>query len=1089
MNYTSKKQNILDAWSMVEHLSEGDIKIDHNMKVLNDCSDNYIVSIQELLKKKQSKVTCPKKTGILLYANVFSFQDVVKILRDQFDLPQPVEEPKTGEKFFFSLMFDADINLLQDSIFFTKSGYILQHKNIPSFTDFSNYEEENKQKILQIFQECSTPEEKNIAIEKLLRVFKIDIFHSYFRVLNNVETEGTSLHSFFLSDLENARNVDTENLKLYLSGFSGERQNLDSKKDSSNFNRDLLTQILQPKNYPLGRFPTNPRYKLSFMQQVAVNLAVGYDTQKMRSVNGPPGTGKTTLLKDIFADYIVQQAYHMAKLSQKKGDSLEQIPVDKEKIAILSSEISDKNIVVASSNNGAVQNIVNELPLSSEIDSSFLDQVKEVDYFSSLANSASENESMESKKIQEEKWGLFSLEGGKSQNMQKILGKIEAMVETLDMSPIKDTSSIYQEFLTLYQKLSLERQIQQCLSDTTDTHQQRVYKHQNAEKISEEKEQELKNNLFQTTLQEVQNQEMCQEFKEKIQSYDDKILGIESSLFSLPSHKSFFFSLFCKKNPEAKTQRKKLLDEKNIYSQKKKDLEERLNSLQSKQSKLISKKEHILLQLTQSEGLLPSPNFEQDYDSLQLSNPCFNDDFRQKQSELFILALKVRKAFLQEHVDSLYQAKKIWKEQNKYLAQDRRDLIEIAWSWINLAIPVISSTFASFARMCKNLGPNSLGSLFIDEAGQALPWAGVGAILRSKQVMVVGDPFQIKPVLTLDAGILGLIGKRFQVGETYLSESASIQTLVDQASQYGFYRDRDTWIGIPLWVHRRCQDPMFTLSNELSYGGLMVQANKEPGKIDWFDIKGRAENKFVREQAEFLSNILKAMMEKDPAIGNKKEKDKVYVITPFANVAFQLAKELDKVGFTRREQGKPTNIGTIHTFQGKEAPIVFMVLGADEQSKGAAAWAVDEANMMNVAATRAKKEFYLIGDWTLYKNLDSNVIRITNKVINKFKSEHPNQPDEVLDRQFAIVVKSGKGKSSFYSYLKGEDGKTYVINETWFIKIKDGEHFLLNEGQRVSFPKVNSTLLAASKNDKIYFHQLDQENDYTDIRPEPDNAS
>lgn len=37
-----------------------------------------------------------------------------------------------------------------------------------------------------------------------------------------------------------------------------------------------------------------------------------------------------------------------------------------------------------------------------------------------------------------------------------------------------------------------------------------------------------------------------------------------------------------------------------------------------------------------------------------------------------------------------------------------------------------------------------------------------------------------------------------------------------------------------------------------------------------------------------------------------------------------------------------------------------MVLGADQQSAGAARWAVSEPNMMNVAATRAKKNFILL---------------------------------------------------------------------------------------------------------------------------------
>lgn len=92
-------------------------------------------------------------------------------------------------------------------------------------------------------------------------------------------------------------------------------------------------------------------------------------------------------------------------------------------------------------------------------------------------------------------------------------------------------------------------------------------------------------------------------------------------------------------------------------------------------------------------------------------------------------------------------------------------VIEAAWNWINMTIPVISSTFASISRMCKNLGKETLGHLFIDEAGQALPQAAVGAIYRSKYVMAVGDPLQIKPVLTLDSNTLDMLGRHFGVTE------------------------------------------------------------------------------------------------------------------------------------------------------------------------------------------------------------------------------------------------------------------------------------------------------------------------------------
>ncbi len=52
---------------------------------------------------------------------------------------------------------------------------------------------------------------------------------------------------------------------------------------------------------------------------------------------------------------------------------------------------------------------------------------------------------------------------------------------------------------------------------------------------------------------------------------------------------------------------------------------------------------------------------------------------------------------------------------------------------------------------------------------------------------------------------------------------------------------------------------------------------------------------------------LKEMIDKNPKILDKKEKDVVYVITPFSNVAYQLSQKLRKIHFTRYdEQGKPT---------------------------------------------------------------------------------------------------------------------------------------------------------------------------------------
>ncbi|WP_318023490.1 DEAD/DEAH box helicase [Ureaplasma urealyticum] len=366
-----------------------------------------------------------------------------------------------------------------------------------------------------------------------------------------------------------------------------------------------------------------------------------------------------------------------------------------------------------------------------------------------------------------------------------------------------------------------------------------------------------------------------------------------------------------------------------------------------------------------------------DYEKLQNFSPWFSNDFRTKQTNLFILALKVRKQFLKEQVHNLKKAIKIWHDKNTY--RQHKSAIQNAWHWINLAIPIISSTFASFNNMMNSMPKNSLGYVICDEAGQALPQVAVGAIFRSYKFIAVGDPKQIKPVLSYKI-------------DTLLD--VSVQTLVDKASKYGYYtqsnNDQDTtnWIGIPLWVHRRCTNPMFAIANAIAYDNKMVlpkNMQNLKGKTKWFNIKGKAIENYVKEQGEKLREEL--INKKKELSENHELKDKkIYVITPFKNVAKKLSallkNDFDKINSNSHES---ISVGTVHTFQGKEAPIVYLVMGADEQTINAAEWAVTEPNIINVAATRAKKEFYIMDDKELYKNL--GCMKKTIEIIDKYNQD------------------------------------------------------------------------------------------------------
>ena len=62
------------------------------------------------------------------------------------------------------------------------------------------------------------------------------------------------------------------------------------------------------------------------------------------------------------------------------------------------------------------------------------------------------------------------------------------------------------------------------------------------------------------------------------------------------------------------------------------------------------------------------------------------------------------------------------------------------------------------------------------------------------------------------------------------------------------------------------------------------------------------------------------------------------------------------------------SVGTIHAFQGKQSEGVILLLGGDPSKPGAINWASDTPNILNVALTRAKYKFFVIGNYKLWSS-------------------------------------------------------------------------------------------------------------------------
>lgn len=302
-----------------------------------------------------------------------------------------------------------------------------------------------------------------------------------------------------------------------------------------------------------------------------------------------------------------------------------------------------------------------------------------------------------------------------------------------------------------------------------------------------------------------------------------------------------------------------------------------------------------------------------------------------------------------------------------------------------LLTPVISSTFASVGRLFRDVKKKEfIGVLIVDEAGQAQPQMTVGALLRSRKAMIVGDPKQVEPVVTDD---LDLLKKLFndEIIKPYSSDkTVSVQGFADAINPIGTYlanpgHDEDTWVGCPLIVHRRCISPMYDISNAISYNGIMKQQTRNPkeelekdfiyNRSCWININGKEESRkrhFVPEQGKLVCKMLEV------AFGNAKVPN-LYIISPFTTVVTGIRaaiKEYFKENANISEglyEWCEKNIGTVHKFQGKEANEVIFLLGCDtsKDAEGAIRWV--NTNIVNVAATRAKYRLYIIGDYEAWK--------------------------------------------------------------------------------------------------------------------------
>ncbi len=246
--------------------------------------------------------------------------------------------------------------------------------------------------------------------------------------------------------------------------------------------------------------------------------------------------------------------------------------------------------------------------------------------------------------------------------------------------------------------------------------------------------------------------------------------------------------------------------------------------------------------------------------------------------------------------------------------------------------PVVLSTTYS-ARKCLFKDDMLYDYLIMDEASQVSIETGALALTCAKNAVIVGDSLQLPNVVTdEERSKLTAIMRLYKIPEGYdCAKNSFLQSICE------ILKDVPQTL---LREHYRCHPRIINFCNQKFYGGKLLIMTEDKGERDvmcaFRTVRG---NHAIGNYNQREIDVVKA--EVLPQLTEYKD---VGIVTPYNNQVCHFNRELPEL-----------ETATIHKFQGREKDAIIMSVVDNHISPFA-----DNANILNVAVSRAKKKFCLV---------------------------------------------------------------------------------------------------------------------------------
>ena len=405
--------------------------------------------------------------------------------------------------------------------------------------------------------------------------------------------------------------------------------------------------------------------------------------------------------------------------------------------------------------------------------------------------------------------------------------------------------------------------------------------------------------------------------------------------------------------------------------------------------------------------------------------------------------------------------------------------------------PVVLSTTDSIIN---NKSPHEIFDyLIVDEASQVDLVSGFLAMSCAKNIVAVGD---LKQLPHIPAELVNEdIDRVFDVqpGYSYLYHNllSSLNTVFSDSVPLTLLKE-----------HYRCHPKIIDFCNQKFYGGqlvIMTEAVGEPFKVfktapgNHARKPSHGKSLFNQRELDVIENeILNSEL-------SQKRPDLIGIATPYRAQADRARQNFS---------AKKVQIDTVYKYQGREKDTIILSTVSNSLNKF-----VDDPNLLNVAVSRAKRQFIVVTSGNIFKEQGSNIgdlIRhieyqsvsesvLESKTVSIFDCLYADYSDVLKDFS-KRVKKISKFTSENLMITLLEDilsderysSFAYKINYSLNLLVKDFSKFTDREKEFVLHPHSHVDLLLYNKLDKIPFLAIEvdgyQYHDLNDKQSERDEC-